>query len=237
MAAGEVTRKTAAPRTRTDRRSANRQGERLIDRELDDLPADLRWRQWMLRIEAVIFASSEPVTRDMLARVVGRDCSIDLLIDDLSEELRERPYELVSIAGGWHFRTRARFADVIRASAAPTRSAAAALSEFEQMVLMAIGYFQPITRGELSRIFGREVSRDTIAALRDAGFVVSGPRSPTPGAPYSYVTTKQFLSAFGMQSLRDLPDIEALKDAGLLGQGDFEPDAFDRASSSDDDHP
>jgi len=86
------------------------------------------------------------------------------------------------------------------------------------MVLVAIAYFQPITRGDLSKIFGKEVSRDTIASLRGSNFLASGPRSPTPGAPYTYVTTKQFLTAFGMQTLRDLPDIEALEDAGLLSR-------------------
>jgi len=83
---------------------------------------------------------------------------------------------------------------------------------------MAVGYFQPVTRGELSKIFGKEVSRDTIGALRGAGFIASGPRSPTPGAPYTYITTKHFLSAFRMQSLRDLPDLEALEDAGLVSR-------------------
>ena len=92
------------------------------------------------------------------------------------------------------------------------------LSEFEAMVLIAVGYFQPVTRGELSKIFGKEVSRDVIAALRGAGFLSSGPRSPTSGAPYTYVTTAHFLSAFGMETLRDLPDVEALEDAGLLSR-------------------
>lgn len=206
-----------ASAAKTNRRQAKeRQQEVLYDRELEDLPPELRWREWMLRIEAVIFASAEPVSRETLARVVGKDCSIDLLIDDLIEELRDRPYELVSVAGGWQHRTRPRFAETIRASSAPTRGGAAALSEFEAMVLMAVGYFQPITRGELSKIFGKEVSRDTIAALRGAGFLSSGPRSPMPGAPYTYVTTAHFLSAFGMETLRDLPNIEELEDAGLL---------------------
>ncbi|MCF1470055.1 SMC-Scp complex subunit ScpB [Agrobacterium vitis] len=197
---------------------ANAAAERLFDRELKDLPPELRWREWMLRIEAVIFASAEPVSRETLARVVGKECSIDLLIDDLIEELRSRPYELVSVAGGWQHRTRVRYAETIHASTAPTRGAAAKLSEFEAMVLMAVGYFQPVSRSELSKIFGKEVSRDTIAALRGAGFIASGPRSPTPGAPYTYVTTKHFLSAFDMETLRDLPDIEALEDAGLLSR-------------------
>jgi segregation and condensation protein B len=190
----------------------------LYDRDLEDLPSELRWREWMLRVEAVIFASAEPVGRDSLAQVVGKDCSIDLLIDDLIEELRDRPYELVSVAGGWQHRTRPRFAETIRASSAPTRGGAAAMSEFEAMVLMAVGYFQPVTRSELSKIFGKEVSRDTIGNLRSAGFIGSGPRSPTPGAPYTYVTTAHFLSAFGMETLRDLPNIEALEGAGLLSR-------------------
>jgi segregation and condensation protein B len=150
--------------------------------------------------------------------VVGKDCSIDLFIDDLKEELRDRPYELVSVAGGWQHRTHTRFAGTIRASSAPTRSATAALTYFEAMVLMAVGYFQPATRGELTKIFGKEVNRDTIGALRSAGFIGSGPRSPTPGAPYTFVTAKQFLSAFGIETLRALLDIEALEDAGLLSK-------------------
>lgn len=51
----------------------------------------------MMRVEAVIFASAEPVSREILARVIGEDRSIDLLIDDLREELRDRPYELVRL--------------------------------------------------------------------------------------------------------------------------------------------
>ena len=200
--------------------------EYLLDRELVDLPAELRWREWMLRVEAVIFASAEPVGRETLARVVGRDCSIDLLIDDLQEELRDRPYEIVQVANGWQHRTRSRFAVSIRASQASTRSAAPVLSDFEAMVLMAIAYFQPITRSDLSKIFGKEVSRDTIASLRNANFLASGPRSPTPGAPYTYVTTKNFLSAFGLQTLRDLPDIEALEDAGLLSRKGVQEEAL-----------
>ncbi|MBB5574691.1 SMC-Scp complex subunit ScpB [Rhizobium paranaense] len=209
------------------------QDDVLFDRELEDLPAALRWREWMPRVEAVIFACDQPVSRETLARVVGRNCSVDLLIDDLIEELRDRPYELVSVAGGWQHRTRVRFGETIRASSAPTRSAAAVLSEFEAMVLMAIGYLQPITRGDLSKIFGKEVSRDTIASLRDAGFVASGPRSPTPGAPYSCVTTKHFLSAFGMETLGDLPNIEALENAGLSGRETIAAEPFDPADDLD----
>ena len=206
----------------------------LLDVELLDLPPELRWREWMLRVEAVLFAAAEPVSRETLAQVVGKDCSIDLLIDDLREELRDRPYELVPVAGGWQHRTRPRFAGTIRAAMAPTRGGATALSQFEAMVLMAVGYFQPVTRGELSKILGKEISRDTIGSLRSTGFIASGPRSPTPGAPYTYVTTKHFLSNFGMETLHDLPDIDALEDAGLLSRMAIQADALSGEPTSSD---
>lgn len=191
-------------------------GRSLFDRELEELPPVERWREWMMRIDAVVFASTEPVNRETLARVVGANCNIDLLIDDLREDLRGRPYELVKVGNGWQHRTRFSYADAIAASVASTRSAAATLSRHEATVLMTVGYFQPITRGDLSKMFGKEISRDTIASLRGAGFLAPGPRSPTSGAPYTYVTTAHFLSAFGFETLRDLPDLEMLEDAGLL---------------------
>jgi len=184
--------------------------------ELDDLPAPARWREWMGRIEAVIFASSQPVLRENLARVVGKTCNLELIIADIRDELQGRPYEIANVAGGWSFRTKLRFGDAIRAAlGGPQRTE---LSKSNALILMAIGYFQPITRGELSQFFGREVSRDAIAALRAAGFIAAGPRSATPGAPYAYVTTPAFLAHFAFESLRDLPDIETLEDAGLLGR-------------------
>ena len=91
------------------------------------------------------------------------------------------------------------------------------LSKLEAGVLMAIAMFQPVTRGELTETFGKEISRDLIAALREEGLIAAGPRSPKLGAPYAYVTTEKFLLEFGFESLRDLPDLEALRDAGLLG--------------------
>ena len=75
----------------------------LFDRELEDLPQELRWREWMGRIEAVLFASASAVGHDDLARVVGQGASVELLIADIEAELKSRPYELVQVAGGWMF--------------------------------------------------------------------------------------------------------------------------------------
>lgn len=194
-----------------------RSNDHLFDAELAHLPPELRWREWMGRVEAVIFAAPEPVTRETLARVVGRDCRIDLLIDDIRDELVGRPYELVSVAGGWQHRTRKGFADAIRTAVGVSRDMKS-ISASESLVLMCIACFQPITRGELGQFLGKGVSRDTIGHLRGLGFIAAGPRSPQPGAPCTYVTTKAFLSQFGFETLRDLPDMEALEDAGLLGK-------------------
>src|SRR5271154_1200001 len=146
-----------------------------LDLDLEDLPVPARWREWMGRVEAVIFASAEPVLRESLARVVGKTCNLDLIIDDIRDELRGRPYELVAVAGGWSFRTRLGHAAAIRA-AGVVNEPAADLSRREALVLMTVAYFQPVTRGELGQFFGMEVSRDTIAALRQAGLIAAGPR-------------------------------------------------------------
>ena len=190
----------------------------LLDTELSVLPPELRWREWMTRVEAVIFAASEPVSRELLSQIVGRECSIDLLIEDIASELAARPYEIVAVAGGWQFRTRPRQADVLKAAFGGT-VAVADITEGEMLVLASIAYHQPVTRAALSDMLGREVSRDIIGHLRRLDMIASGPRSPQPGAPYTYVTTKKFLEQFGLDTLRELPDLEALEDAGLLNRG------------------
>ncbi len=191
-----------------------RREEAGFDRELADLPADLRWREWLRRIEAVLFASGSPVARDDLARVVGQGASVDLLIGDLAVDLEGRPYEVARVGAGWMLRTRAAFAPAIRA-AADVADRALNLSEHDLAVLAAIAFHQPISRDGLKDIFGKEISRDIIGRLAERDLIGTGPREPRRGAPYTFVTTETFLAAFGMQSLRDLPDPEQLDDAGL----------------------
>lgn len=185
-----------------------------FNRELPDLALDLRWREWMRRIEAVLFASASPVAREDLARVAGQGASVDLLIEDLQIDLVDRPYEVVRIGGGWILRTKPVYASAIRA-AADVGEQALNLSEFDIAVLAAIAVQQPISREGLKGIFGKEISRDLIGRLAERDLIATGPREPRRGAPYTFVTTDSFLAAFGMESLRDLPDPEQLSDAGL----------------------
>lgn len=185
-----------------------------FDRELADLQPDLRWREWMRRIEAVLFASSAPVPRDDLARIVGQDTAVDLVVADLAADLEGRAYEIVKVSGGWMLRTRPAYASVIKA-AADVGDQMMDLTAFDVAVLAAIAYRQPITREGLKDIFGKEISRDLIGRLHARNLIGTGPRSPKRGAPYTFVTTQQFLVAFGLESLRDLPDREQLEDAGI----------------------
>ncbi len=185
-----------------------------FDRELADLPPDLRWREWMARIEAVIFASPEPVSREQLAALVGAGCVIDELIADIRRELRERPFDLVEVARGFQHRTRPRFGEVIRLALG--RPEIRDLSPTEQLVLTAIAYFQPITRDAVAAMIGRNVGRDLVARLRQEGLVAPGPRAPQPGAPVAYVTTPLFLERLGLSGLSELPDMDDLRELGSL---------------------
>ena len=192
--------------------------DQVLDRELEELPADLRWREWMRRIEAVLFASASPVPREDLARVVGQGASVDLLIDDLVADLESRAFEVAKVAGGWMLRTRPAFAAAIR-TAADVGDQYLDLREYDVAVLAAIAYHQPITRDGLKDIFGKEISRDLIGRLHARGLIGTGPRSPRRGSPYTYGTTEKFLVAFDLESLQDLPDREQLVDAGVAGEG------------------
>ena len=178
-----------------------------LDRELEGLPDDLRWREWMRRVEAVLFASASPVAREDLARVVGRGASVDLLIADLRAELADRPYDLRAIGGGWALRTRSAYAPAIRA-ASDLGARPAPMGEGEMAVLAAIAARQPITRAGLAELFGGEIGREAIARLRARELIAQGPRSPQPGAPRTFVTTAKFLDMFGLESLRDIHEIE-----------------------------
>jgi segregation and condensation protein B len=184
----------------------------------------------MLRVEAAIFASARPVPRETLVRLVGEVCRFDDLIADLIHELRGRPYDLTLVAGGYALRTKTRFAPAIRAAHPGLgKDDVAELTRTETFALTAIAYLQPVTRGEISKLAGREISRDVIAALKRHGLIDGAMRAPQPGAPFAYVTTKTFLEAFGFASLRDMPDLERIRTEGLLQEKQGEEDDLDSA--------
>jgi chromosome segregation and condensation protein ScpB len=180
------------------------------------------------------------VPRETLARLLGPNCNLDDLLADIVDELRARPYEIVFVSGGWQFRTRPRFANTIRAACSGELRDAGApeLTPTEILAVTAIAYLQPATRTEISRLAGKDISRDVIGRLKRLDLIDGALRAPEPGAPVAYVTTRKFLEVFGLATLRDLPDIEKLEDEGLL-QGLEQDVDFDGALgiSEGDDQP
>ena len=159
--------------------------------------------------------------REDLARVVGQGASVDLLVEDLAVDLEGRAYRGGAGGRGMDAADQARLCarDPRRGGCGGSGAGPAQNSIFA--VLAAIAFHQPITRDGLKDIFGKEISRDLIGRLHARRLIGTGPRSPQRGAPYTFVTTEQFLVAFGLESLRDLPDREQLEDVGLARATDL----------------
>ena len=124
-----------------------REHELPFDPELPELPEGARWREWMGRVEAAIFAAPTPVPREALAKIVGKNCNLDDLLADIRDELRPRPYALVQVAGGWQLRTKPRYASAIRALDNDAKDAGPPeLTPTELRTVTTIAYLQPATR-------------------------------------------------------------------------------------------
>jgi chromosome segregation and condensation protein ScpB len=194
------------------------------------MPEGARWHIWMTRIEAVIFASpcdagntGAPRWERMRARRYFRGYRTGP---------ESPPYELAFVTSGYQIRTKALYADAIRASEVQgSQQRLPDLSQAEMMVLADTAYFQPITRAAISDHLGKEISRDIIAKLKQLDSISAGPRVPEPGAPYAYVTTRHFLSLFGLNNLRDLPDLDQLSEDGLLNDEEHEGQSMLRTDS------
>ena len=184
-----------------------REAER-FDRELADLPEPMRWREWLRRIEAVLFASAAPVPRRELARLVGAGVALDRLMEDLAADMAGRACELRRIGDGWMMTTRPAYAAAIRAVARLPEDDRPELKEIDLAVLADIATRQPVTRRALADSFGRDIGPEVFARLRAHGLIAHGPRSPERGAPRSFVTTEAFLATFG------LTDLDALEEIG-----------------------
>jgi segregation and condensation protein B len=196
---------TAAARRR------RREGDEPLDTDLLDLPPAARWREWMLRVEAAIFASAKPVPRG--AGPSGRPGLPVRRFDRRSHPRTARPPVRLDPC---RRRLCAAHQNPLRAGdpRRPSRTGRGCdwgAHQGRTFALTAIAYLQPVTRGEISKLAGREISRDVIASLKRHGLIDGAIRAPQPGAPFAYVTTRKFLDAFGFASLRDLPDIDRLK--------------------------
>jgi segregation and condensation protein B len=168
--------------------------------------------QYLRMIEAMLFASSEPLSEAQLAERVPEEIAVAPLIDRLQNFYAGRGVNLVQVAGKWMFRTAPDLAFLLRREVQEARRLSRAAVE----TLAIIAYHQPVTRAEIESIRGVSLSKGTLDVLMEEDWVRMMGRRRSPGRPVTYGTTAEFLVHFGLASLQDLPGIEELKAAGLL---------------------
>ena len=161
-------------------------------------------------LEAALLASPEPVQVIELKRLFDQELNVETLrklLDELREEWAGRSVELVSLASGWRFQTKAEFqpyVDRLLPEKAPRYSRAV------METLAIIAYRQPVTRGDIEDIRGVTVSGQIIQALETRGWIDAVGHRETPGRPALYATTRTFLDDLGLRTLQELPPLEEI---------------------------
>lgn len=188
------------------------------------LPENVTWlpsadRGDKLRVlEALLFASSEPLDEAQLTEHVPEGEDIRALIEELQAFYAGRGINLVRTAGKWTFRTAEDLSFLLQRHAVEQRRLSRAALE----TLSIIAYHQPVTRAEIEEIRGVATSKGTLDVLLETGWIKLRGRRRVPGRPITYGTTQAFLEHFGFDSIDDLPGLDELKGAGLL-EGNLPP--------------
>jgi segregation and condensation protein B len=162
--------------------------------------------------EALLFAAAEPLAPATLAAALPADTDISAVLSELQAYYERRGVNLVNVAGKWQFRTAKDLGFLLHKEKAETRRLSRAAIE----TLAIIAYHQPVTRAEIEDIRGVMVSKGTVDALMEVGWVRIRGRKRTPGRPVTYGTTEGMLVHFGLESISDLPGLEELRAAGFL---------------------
>ena len=163
-------------------------------------------------IEAILFASAEPVSTAELSRRLPEGCDVAEALVHLRNRYAGRGVHLVRVGDGWAMRTAPDLGWLMRTEQVETRRLSRAAIE----TLAIIAYHQPVTRAEIEEIRGVTLSRGTIDQLMELEWIRFGRRRMTPGRPVTFVVTQGFLDHFGLESARDLPGLKELRAAGLL---------------------
>ncbi|MBU1175677.1 MAG: SMC-Scp complex subunit ScpB [Alphaproteobacteria bacterium] len=172
---------------------------------------EVRQRQKRV-IEALLFASAEPLSPGTIGEFVGEDARIDDLLAELAQDYAGRGVNLVVRGGLWALRTAEDLAHVLRREQTERKPLGRAVLE----TLAVVAYHQPVTRAEIEDIRGVAMNKGVLDVLLEAGFIRMRGRRRTPGRPITYGTTLSFLDHFGLEQLRDLPGLDEFKGAGLL---------------------
>lgn len=169
-------------------------------------------RQSLRILEAVIFASSAPVSEPALMECLPEGADLAALLKELQSAYSSRGVNLLKVGDAWHFRTAPDLAWLLEKERVEERK----LSKAALETLAIIAYHQPVTRAEIEDIRGVSVSKGTLDLLLEAGWIRMRGRRRSPGRPVTFGTTADFLSHFGLEGINDLPGFADLKGAGLL---------------------
>lgn len=163
-------------------------------------------------VEAVLFASAEPVTVAELAARLPHGADPAEALVHLRKRYDGRGVAVVRVGDAWAVRTAPDLGFLMHKEVVETRKLSRAAIE----TLAIIAYHQPVTRAEIEEIRGVSVSRGTVDQLLELEWIRFGRRRMTPGRPVTFVVTQTFLDHFGLESARDLPGLKELRAAGLL---------------------
>ena len=163
-------------------------------------------------LEAMLFASSEPLDEKSLAAQLPQGIDVHARLLDLQQEYSSRGVNLVRVNGKWTFRTANDLAWLLSKESFEARKLSRAAIE----TLAIIAYHQPVTRAEIEDIRGVTTSKGSVDVLLETGWIKPRGRRKSPGRPVTYGTTETFLSHFGLDAVGDLPGLEELRGSGLL---------------------
>jgi segregation and condensation protein B len=163
-------------------------------------------------VEAILFASAEPVSVKELAGRMPHGCDPAEALVHLRKRYEGRGVTIMKIGDAWAIRTASDLGFLMQKETLETRKLSRAAIE----TLAIIAYHQPVTRAEIEEIRGVSVSRGTVDQLLEMDWIKFGRRKMTPGRPVTFVVTQGFLDHFGLESARDLPGLKELRAAGLL---------------------
>jgi len=179
-------------------------------------------------VEAILFASADPVTVKDLESRMPHGCDAAEALAHLRKRYSRRGVHVVQVGSAWAIRTVADLSFLMQKETVETRKLSRAAIE----TLAIIAYHQPVTRAEIEEIRGVSVSRGTVDQLLEMDWIRFGRRKMTPGRPVTFVMTQAFLSHFGLETTRDLPGLKDLRAAGLL-ENRVAPDAMPLAGTDD----
>ncbi len=164
--------------------------------------------RWKHLLETLLFVAWEPLPSKRLAEVAGLDLKlVRSLLAELQQNYADAGFQLKEIAGGWQFLTRAEFAPYIEKLYKPR---AQQLSKAALETLAIVAYRQPVTRLEIDNI--RQVKSDAVLTkLLERSLIEEVGRLEAPGRPILYGTTREFLAAFGLTSLQELPPLAEME--------------------------